>query len=180
MQARPRKAAVFGAGVMGAKIAAHIANAGIEVYLLDIVPEGAVDRDMVAKSAIARMVNASSSPAFTQPAYAERVIPGNVEDHLPLLSEVDWIVEAIIERLDIKQALYRKIDAVRNPDCVLSSNTSTIPLSELTRGMPEGFVRNFLITHFFNPPRAMRLMEIVRGPKTRPEIVSSIGEFIDR
>ncbi|MGH8550011.1 MAG: 3-hydroxyacyl-CoA dehydrogenase NAD-binding domain-containing protein [Methylococcales bacterium] len=175
-----RKAAVIGAGVMGAKIAAHIANAGIQVYLLDVVPQGAEDRDTLARSAIDRLLQLSSFPAFTHPDNAKRVIPGNVEDHLARLKDVDWIVEAIVERLDVKQALYRNIEEIRNPDCIVSSNTSTIPLGDLSRDMPEGFARNFLITHFFNPPRTMRLLEIISGPMTRAEVVGTIRDFIDQ
>ncbi len=175
-----RKAAVIGAGVMGAKIAAHIANAGLQVYLLDMVSESADDRNAIAKSAIDRLLQASSFSAFTHPNRAERVIPGNIDDHMGLLNDVDWIVEAVVERSDVKKGLYKKIEDIRKPDCVLSSNTSTIPLAELTRGMPERFAGNFLITHFFNPPRYMRLLEIISGPMTRPEVTRTIREFIDR
>ncbi len=174
-----KEAAVFGAGVMGAAIAAHLANAGVTVHLLDIVPEGAEDRDTVAKSAVQKMLKTDPAP-FTSKRNAKRVIPGNIEDHLDRLATCDWIVEAVIERLDIKQDLYKKIDAHRKVGSVVSSNTSTIPLAMLVDGMPDSFRQEFLITHFFNPPRYMRLLEIVASEHTRPEAVSAIRAFGDQ
>lgn len=173
-----RKAAVVGAGVMGAGIAAHIANAGVPVLLLDIVPPGAADRDALAKGAIEKMLRADPAP-FMHPKNARLVTPGNVEDHLGLLADVDWIVEAVVERLDVKQGLYRKLEEVRRPGSIVSSNTSTIPLAMLTRGLPDSFAQDFLITHFFNPPRYMRLLELVAGPQTRPDAAAAIAEFCD-
>ena len=171
-----RKVAVIGAGVMGAGIAAHVANAGVPVVLLDIVPKEAVNRNAIAEGAIERLLKADPA-AFMSKAAAKLVTPGNTEDHLDWLSDCDWIVEAVIERLDIKQALYGKIDKVRKKGSVVSSNTSTIPLADLTRGMGEGFARDFLITHFFNPPRYMRLLEIVRGDRPPPAAVQPIPRF---
>jgi 3-hydroxyacyl-CoA dehydrogenase len=173
-----KKVAVIGAGVMGAGIAAHVANAGVPVVLLDIVPKDAVNRNAIAEGAIERMLKADPA-AFMSKAAAKLVTPGNTEDHLDLLSDCDWIVEAVIERLDIKQALYGKIDKVRKQGSVVSSNTSTIPLADLTRGMGEGFARDFLITHFFNPPRYMRLLEIVQGDRTAATAVQTITRFAD-
>lgn len=172
------KVAVIGAGVMGAGIAAHCANAGLTVHLLDIVPEGAADRDAVAQGALERMLKADPPPFMTKRA-ARRITPGNVEDHLERLGECDWIVEAVVERADIKQQLYKRIDAARKPDSIVSSNTSTLPLATLCEGMPDGFKRDFLITHFFNPPRFMRLLEVVAGPDTRPEALRAIDELAD-
>ena len=173
-----RKVAVIGAGVMGAGIAAHVANAGVPVVLLDIVPKEAVNRNAIAEGAIERLLKADPA-AFMSKAAAKLVTPGNTEDHLDWLSDCDWIVEAVIERLDIKQALYGKIDKVRKKGSVVSSNTSTIPLADLTRGMGEGFARDFLITHFFNPPRYMRLLEIVQGDRTAATAVQTITRFAD-
>lgn len=173
-----KKVAVIGAGVMGAGIAAHVANAGVEVLLLDIVPEGAADRNMVAQKAIDKLLKADPA-AFMSKRAAKLVTPGNIEDNLADLSTCDWIVEAVIERLDIKQALYAKIEAARRPGSAVSSNTSTIPLGDLTAGLPESFQRDFLITHFFNPPRYMRLLEIVAGPQTNPETVAAVARFAD-
>jgi 3-hydroxyacyl-CoA dehydrogenase len=173
------KVAVIGAGVMGAGIAAHMANAGVPVVLLDIVPEGAKDRNVVAESALKKLLKAEPA-AFMHKRNAKLVTTGNIEDHMELLADCDWVIEAVIERLDIKQSLYRKIDAVRKPGALVSSNTSTIPLDHLVAEMPESFAGDFLITHFFNPPRYMRLLEIVKGAKTRDEAVSSVQAFCDQ
>jgi len=173
-----RKVAVIGAGVMGAGIAAQVANAGVPVVLLDIVKDGAVNRSAIAEGAVAMMLKADPAP-FMSKAAAKLITRGNTEDHLSLLADCDWIVEAVIERADIKQALYQKIDKVRKAGSVVSSNTSTIPLTTLTAGLPEDFARDFCITHFFNPPRYMRLLEVVQGEKTRPEAVAAVRRFAD-
>ena len=173
------RAAVIGAGVMGAGIAAHLANAGIPVDLLDIVPEGADDRDIVARTALGKLQK-SKPAAFMERRAARLVTPGNIEDHLERLAAADWIVEAVIEKLEVKRALYARIDAVRKPGSLVSSNTSTIPLAALVEGLPERFAGDFLITHFFNPPRYMRLLELVAGPSTRPEALATMRDFADR
>lgn len=172
------RAAVIGAGVMGSGIAAQIANAGTSVVLLDIIPEGAANRNAIAESAVAKLLK-SEPAAFMHPKNARLVTTGNIEDHLDLIADCDWIVEAVIEDLAAKQALYRRLDRVRKPGSVVSSNTSTIPLAQLVETMPTGFQRDFLITHFFNPPRYMRLLEVVAGPATRPEAVAEISRFGD-
>ncbi len=173
-----RQVAVIGAGVMGAGIAAHMANAGVAVLLLDIVPEGAGDRDAIAKAALARMKKAKPAP-FMDGRAMKRVTPGNVEDHLDKLEGCDWIIEAVVERLDIKQALYAKIEKHRRPNSIVSSNTSTLPLDKLVAGLPARFAQDFLITHFFNPPRYMRLLEIVAGKQTGPGAVEAVCAFAD-
>jgi len=173
-----RKATVIGAGVMGAGIAAQFANAGVPVLLLDIVPDGAANRNVLAEGAIAKMLKTEPVP-FMSPRAAKLVTAGNIDDHLAQIAESDWIIEAVVERLDVKQALYKKIDAVRRPGTAVSSNTSTIPLALLTRGLSDGFTRDFLITHFFNPPRYMRLLEIVTGPNTDPQLAEAVGHFAD-
>ncbi len=170
--------AVLGAGVMGAAIAAHIANAGVPVLLLDIVPEGALDRSQIAKGAIDKMLKADPAPFMSRSA-VKLVTPGNLEDDLAKLAGVDWIIEAVIENPKIKSALYAKVDAVRKPGSFVSSNTSTIPLQYLVQGQSDAFRRDFLITHFFNPPRYMRLLELVGGPDTRAEAVAEIAAFCD-
>ncbi|HSM14393.1 MAG TPA: 3-hydroxyacyl-CoA dehydrogenase family protein, partial [Thermoanaerobaculia bacterium] len=172
------KVGVLGAGVMGAGIAAHVATAGLSVVLLDIVPEGAGDRNALAAGAVEKLRKARPAPLMAE-RNARRITPGNLEDHLELLADCDWIVEAVVERLDVKQAVYRRVDAVRKPGSIVSSNTSTIPLAKLTEGLPEGFQRDFLITHFFNPPRYMRLLELVAGERTRPEAVEAVVERLD-
>ncbi len=174
-----QKVAVIGAGVMGAGIAAHMANAGVPVVLLDIVPEGADNRSVIAETAVKKLLKAEPA-AFMHKRNAKLVTTGNIEDHLELLADCDWIIEAVIERLDIKHGLYRQIDAVRKPGSLVSSNTSTIPLEQLVAEMPAGFAEDFLITHFFNPPRYMRLLEIVKGERTRADGVADLQVFCDR
>ncbi len=170
--------AVIGAGVMGAGIAAHIANAGLPVMLLDIVPEGAENRNDVAEGAIDRLLKTDPAPLMHK-RNAKRITPGNIEDHLDRLSDCDWIIEAIVERADIKRALFEKLEAVRKDGSIVSSNTSTIPLATLTGGMPDRFRADFLITHFFNPPRYMRLLELISGPESRPDAIESLRIFMD-
>lgn len=178
METTIKKVAVIGAGVMGAGIAAHVANAGVPVVLLDIVPAGATNRNVIAETAVEKMLKADPAP-FMSKRCARLITTGNIEDHLDLLADCDWIVEAVIERLDIKQDLYKKVDAVRKAGSVVSSNTSTIPLDQLTDGLPDAFKADFCITHFFNPPRYMRLLEIVQGPQTRADAISAVSAFAD-
>ena len=173
-----KKVGVIGAGVMGAGIAAQVANAGVPVVLLDIVPAGANDRSSVARGAVAKMLKTDPAP-FMSTRAAKLVETGNIEDDLGRMAECDWIIEVIVERPDIKQELYRKLEAVRRPGTAISSNTSTIPLRVLTEGMSEQFERDFLITHFFNPPRYMRLLEVVPGPHSDPATVQAVSEFAD-
>ncbi len=173
-----RKVGVIGAGVMGAGIAAQVANAGVPVVLLDIVPPGANDRSAVASGAVTKMLKTDPAP-FMSTRAAKLVETGNIEDDLGRMAECDWIIEVIVERPDIKQQLYRKLEAVRRPGTAISSNTSTIPLRVLTEGMSEQFQRDFLITHFFNPPRYMRLLEVVPGPHSDPATVQAVSEFAD-
>ena len=173
-----RKAAVIGAGTMGAGIASHLANAGVPVILLDLAGDGPDGRDAMAHRAVERQLGASP-PAFMHPDNARLITPGNIEDHLASIADADWIAEAVVERLDVKRALYASIEAVRAPGSIVSSNTSTIPLAMLTGGMPESLRRDFCITHFFNPVRYMRLLELVRGPDTRDEVIETLANFCD-
>ncbi|MDH3475829.1 MAG: 3-hydroxyacyl-CoA dehydrogenase NAD-binding domain-containing protein [Rhodospirillales bacterium] len=176
-------AAVIGAGVMGAGIAAHLANAGVPVLLLDIVPDGAPasgpERNALAEGAVKKMLKADPAPFMTKRA-ARLVTPGNLEDDLDKLAAVDWIVEVVVEDLKIKRDLYRQVEAVRKDGSLVSSNTSTLPLARLVQGLGERFEHDFLITHFFNPPRYMRLLELVAGEKTRPEALEAMSDFADR
>ncbi|TAJ83116.1 3-hydroxyacyl-CoA dehydrogenase/enoyl-CoA hydratase family protein [bacterium] len=174
-----KKAAVLGAGVMGSAIAAHLANAGVSVMLMDIVPKGAKNRNAIAVGALEKLLR-TEPPAFMHKKAANLITPANIEDHLDLLSGVDWIIEAIVEDLKTKRDLYQRIEKLRKDGSVVSSNTSTLPLAKLVEGLPERFARDFLITHFFNPPRYIRLLELVAGPGTRPEAVQAIREFADR
>jgi len=172
-------AAVVGAGVMGAGIAAHLANAGVPVLLLDIVPEGDQDRNALAAGAVAKMLKADPAPFMTKRA-ARLITPGNLEDDLDKLAGVDWIVEVILEDIELKRDLYKRIEKVRKKGSVVSSNTSTLPLAKLVEGQSASFAQDFLITHFFNPPRYMRLLELVAGDKTRPAVLEGLRDFADR
>jgi 3-hydroxyacyl-CoA dehydrogenase len=166
-----RRIGVVGAGLMGSGIAAQAANAGAEVVLLDLVPGGAA-------AAVARMLKAVPSP-FMHPGFACRVTAGDLGTELGLLGDCDWIIEAIVERVEAKRELYAALETVRKPGSAVSSNTSTIPLAALVDGLPARFAEDFLITHFFNPPRHMRLLEMVTGPATRPEAVQAVERFAD-
>ena len=178
MMSGVQKICVIGAGTMGAGIAAQAANAGVPVLLLDI-PAKDGDRSAIAKAAVARMLKTEPA-AFMSKSAAKLVETGNIEDDLPRVAECDWVIEAIIERLDLKQALYAKLEALVRPGTAVSSNTSTIPLAHLIEGRTPEFRRNFLITHFFNPPRYMRLLEVVSGPETAPDLAHRISDFADR
>ena len=173
-----RRAAVIGAGTMGSGIASHLANAGVEVLLLDVAAAGA-NRDAVATTALERM-RSQSPPPLMHPDYAARITTGNVEDHLHRVRDCDWIVEAVVERIDVKRHLYDALDRVRRPGSIVSSNTSTLPLALLTERMSHTMRSEFCITHFFNPVRFMRLLELVRGPDTRPEVIEALARFCDR
>jgi len=173
-----QKVCVIGAGVMGAGIAAQVANAGVPVLLLDIVRDPA-NRNAVAEGAIAKMLKTDPAP-FMSTRAAKLVEPGNIEDDLARVAECDWIIEAVIERLDIKRDLYAKLEGVRRPGTAISSNTSTIPLDTLVDGRADAFKRDFLITHFFNPPRYMRLLEIVTGKATDAAVAAQVEAFADR
>ncbi len=172
------KVGVIGAGVMGAGIAAHISNAGVPVVLLDVASKDSDDRSAVASGAVRRLLKTEPA-AFMHRRNAKLVTTGNIEDDLGLLADADWVVEAIVERVDIKRGLYERLAEVCASECIVSSNTSTIPLSHLVDGMPKKFTRNFLITHFFNPPRYMRLLEIVAGQATAKAAVERVREFCD-
>ena len=173
-----KKVAVIGAGTMGSGIASHVTNAGYPVVLLDIVPDGTSERNLVADTAIERLTK-SAPPAFMDKRNTGLVTTGNIEDDMYLLADADWIAEAVVERLDVKQTLYEKIDAVRKPGAMVSSNTSTIPLARLTERMSKGMKGDFCITHFFNPVRYMRLLELVSGPDTRSEVIDRLSHFCD-
>ncbi len=187
------KVAVLGSGVMGSAIAAHLANAGIPSYLLDIVPkeltaeETAKGLSLASPAVRNRIVNAglesakkARPAAFYSPDFAKLITIGNFDDNLGWLKEADWIIEVVIERLDIKQQLLKKVDAVRKPGTIVSSNTSGIPINQIKEGLSEDFRKHFLGTHFFNPPRYMRLLEIIPTAETLPEVVQTMAEFGER
>lgn len=172
------KAAVIGAGVMGAGIAAHMANAGMTVVLLDVVPDGAEDRSVIAKSAVERLAKARPA-ALAAPECAALITPGNLADHLDLLADAEWVVEAVVENLAIKRDVLERV-ARAAPNAAVCSNTSTLPLAALTEGLPSFIASRLLITHFFNPPRQMKLVELVSGPATSPVTTAKIAAALDR
>jgi 3-hydroxyacyl-CoA dehydrogenase len=174
------KVAVLGAGTMGARIAAHFANAGIPAYLLDIVPPNA-DSSTRNKFALAGLEAAlkSKPAAFFEPSLANLITIGNFEDDLRKLSEVDWIIEAVVENLAIKRDLLRKVEAVRQPGTIITSNTSGLPVAKIAEGFSDDFRRCWFGTHFFNPPRYMRLLEIIPTPETDHALLESVARFAD-
>ena len=188
-----KKAGVIGAGVMGATIAAQLANVGIKTILLDIVPPKLTDEDkkkgltedsQVFRNKFGRNgleTALKSKPAsFYIPENAKLITIGNLEDNLSWLTEVDWIIEVVVERLDIKQKVFEKIESVLSPGTLVTSNTSGIPAAAMCEGRSEVFRKHFAITHFFNPPRYMKLLEIVPGPETLPETMEVLDETCER
>ncbi|GHO53923.1 3-hydroxyacyl-CoA dehydrogenase/enoyl-CoA hydratase family protein [Ktedonobacter robiniae] len=173
---RIRKVGVIGAGVMGAAIAAHLSNVGIPSLLLDIVPPDAKDRSIVARTGLEKALKARPAAFYTKRG-AQLVTVGNIEDDLQALAEVDWVIEAVVERLDIKHSLYERLEKVLAPHTIISSNTSGLPAHQLIEGRGPEFRRNFLITHFFNPVRYMPLLELVPTPDTDPALLPFMREF---
>ncbi len=164
---------------MGARIAAHFANAGIPALLLDIVIPDQADRNLAAKKGLDSAIRQKPAGFFVDSG-AALVTCGNFDDDLARLASCDWIIEAVTENLDIKRSLWSKVDAVRNPAAILSTNTSGIPLAKITEGFPGAFRRQFLGTHFFNPPRYLHLCEVIPMPDSDPDIVSFVSGFCDR
>lgn len=188
-----RKVAVLGSGVMGSQIAAHIANAGIPCLLLDMVPleltpeEQAKGLTIAAPQVRNRIVNAgwefarkNKPAALFSPELADLVTLGNFADDLARIKDCDWVIEAIVEKLEIKQSLYERVEPHLKPAAVISSNTSGIPLTALATGRSANFRKRFLGTHFFNPPRYLHLMEIITQPDTDPEVTKIMADFTDR
>jgi 3-hydroxyacyl-CoA dehydrogenase len=177
---RIHKVAVLGAGTMGARIAAHFANAGVPSYLLDIVP---ADADGPARNKIAAAgldaAKKSKPAAFMEPSLAKLVTVGNFEDDLKKLADVDWIIEAVIENLDLKRALLRKVEAVRKPGTIVTTNTSGLPVGKIAEGFSDDFRRSWFGTHFFNPPRYMRLLELIPTPETDRGLMDAVSHFCD-
>ena len=176
------KVAVLGAGTMGSRIAAHLANAGVRSYLLDIVPpDAAADAPASVRNRFAESgldaARKSKPAAFMEPGLARLVTTGNFEDHLALLAECDWIIEAVVENLDLKRALLRKVEAVRKPGTIITTNTSGLPVHSIAAGFSAEFRRSWFGTHFFNPPRYMRLLEIIPTPDTDPAAIEAIAQF---
>jgi 3-hydroxyacyl-CoA dehydrogenase len=180
MQKRIDKVAVLGAGTMGARISAHLANAGVPSYLFDIVPPDADGPARNKFAAAGKEAAVKSRPAaFFKPSLDCLITIGNFEDDLQKLSEVDWIIEAVIEDLDLKRELLRKVDAVRKPGTIITTNTSGLPVAKIAEDFSEDFRRCWFGTHFFNPPRYMRLLEVIPTPDSDPSAMKTIADFCD-
>ncbi|MGO9318284.1 MAG: 3-hydroxyacyl-CoA dehydrogenase NAD-binding domain-containing protein [Terracidiphilus sp.] len=173
-----RRAAVLGAGTMGSRIAAHLANAGIPTLLLDLVPAGDGDRGRLAKAAIAALAKAKPA-ALYEPALAALITPGNFDDDLPRLAECNWVIEAVAENLAIKTDLLNRVVPHLAPQALLTTNTSGLPIKQIAASLASHRDR-FFGTHFFNPPRYMRLLEVIPAPETDPAVVASFTAFADR
>ncbi|SDS47901.1 3-hydroxyacyl-CoA dehydrogenase [Gillisia sp. Hel1_33_143] len=190
MKRRINKVAVIGSGIMGSGIACHFANIGVEVLLLDIVPrelnekekkkgltlEDKVVRNRIVNEDLQTALKSKPSPIYNQ-AFASRIKTGNLEDDISKVSEVDWIIEVVVERLDIKKQVFDNLEKHRKPGTLITSNTSGIPIKFMSEGRSEDFQKHFCGTHFFNPPRYLRLFEIIPGPKTDPEVLSFLNEY---
>jgi 3-hydroxyacyl-CoA dehydrogenase len=181
MTLRIQKTVVLGAGTMGARIAAHFANAGLPCLLLDIVAKGAgaAERNKLVLAGL-EAAKKSRPAAFFTPALASKISTGNFEDDLLRIADADWIIEVVAENLDIKRGLLAKVTQFRKPGSIVTTNTSGLPVHLIAEGLPEEFQRHWAGTHFFNPPRYMKLVEVIPGPKTSPETLSTLADFCDR
>jgi 3-hydroxyacyl-CoA dehydrogenase len=181
---RINKVAILGAGTMGARIAAHFANAGVPGYLLDIVPgdvtpgANAAARNKIAAAGL-EAAKKSKPAAFMDPSLARFVTVGNFDDDLKKLAEVDWIIEAVVENLDIKRTLLRKVEAIRKPGTIVTTNTSGLPVGKISEGFSDDFRRAWFGTHFFNPPRYMRLLELIPTPEADRAAIDAVSHFCD-
>ncbi|MFP4229297.1 MAG: 3-hydroxyacyl-CoA dehydrogenase NAD-binding domain-containing protein, partial [Salinivenus sp.] len=171
-----RTAAVLGAGTMGAQIAAHLANAGLEVHLLDIASDDGDDPNAVVRKGFEQARKASPDPFFADEA-ADRIYLGNFEDDFERVGAVDWVVEAVVERMDIKHNVHARIEEHVADGAVISTNTSGLPIHEITEGRSKDFKRRFLGTHFYNPPRYLKLLELVPTDATDPEVTERVAQF---
>jgi 3-hydroxyacyl-CoA dehydrogenase len=192
MKKRIEKVAVLGAGTMGARIAAHVANAGIPCFLLDIVPaelnadekrkgltlESPAVRNRIVLAGL-EAAKKSRPAAFFTPETARLVTPGNLEDNLAWCGQADWIIEAVAENLEIKRKLFERVEGVRKPGTIVTSNTSGLPIHLIAEGRSEDFQQHWAGTHFFNPPRYMKLVELIPGPKTLPGVLATLDEICD-
>lgn len=183
MTRRIKKVAIIGSGIMGSGIACHFANIGVEVLLLDIVPreltdkekakgltlEDKVVRNRLVNDALTASLKSKPSPIYNQK-FANRITTGNLEDDIAKVADVDWIMEVVVERLDIKKIVFEKLEKYRTPGTIISSNTSGIPIKFMNEGRSEDFQKHFAVTHFFNPPRYLKLFEVVPGPDCKQEV----------
>ena len=193
MTRRIKKVAIVGSGIMGSGIASHFANIGVEVLLLDIIPrelnekekakglslKDSVVRNRLVNEALKTSLKSKPSPIYSQK-FADRITTGNIEDDLHKIKDVDWIMEVVVERLDIKQQVFEKIEKYRTPGTLITSNTSGIPIKFMNEGRSEDFQKHFAVTHFFNPPRYLKLFEVVPGPKCNQEVTDFLMMYGDK
>jgi 3-hydroxyacyl-CoA dehydrogenase len=176
---------VLGAGTMGSRIAAHLANAGLPCILLDMVHPGlpagapAAERNKIVRAGL-DAAKKSKPAAFFTAALAERVSVGNFEDDLARCAEADWIIEVVAENLEIKRKLLTRVAQYRKPGAIVTTNTSGLPVHLIAEGMSEEFQEHWAGTHFFNPPRYLKLVEVIPGPKTSSDVIETLREFCDR
>jgi 3-hydroxyacyl-CoA dehydrogenase len=179
-----KKVAVLGSGVMGSRIACHFAGVGLQVLLLDIVAKEAVEstkakeRNKIVDDSLAAAIKSNPSPVYTKDV-VKRISTGNFTDNMKDIASYDWVIEVVVERLDIKQQVFTEVEKYRKPGTLITSNTSGIPIHMMTEGRSEDFKKHFCGTHFFNPPRYLRLLEIIPTPHTDPEIVSFLMNYGD-
>jgi len=186
MSRKIKKVAVLGSGVMGSRIACHFANIGVEVLLLDIVPRDLAEdqksnpaaRNKIVNDALTFALKSKPSPIYDK-SFAKLIKTGNFEDDMSKISDVDWIIEVVVERLDIKKIVFEQVEKYRKPGTLITSNTSGIPMHMMSEGRSEDFQKHFCGTHFFNPPRYLRLLEIIPGPSTDPEIIDFLMHYGD-
>lgn len=185
MNRRIKKVAVLGSGIMGSRIACHFANIGAEVLLLDIVPNDAKEstdtklRNKLVNDSLQTALKSNPSPIYSK-SFAGRIATGNFDDDMPKLKDMDWIIEVVVERLDIKQIVFANVEKYRKPGTLISSNTSGIPIHMMLDGRSDDFKKHFCGTHFFNPPRYLKLLEIIPTPETSPEVVDFLIDYGSR
>ena len=190
MNRRIKKVAIIGSGIMGSGIACHFANIGVEVLLLDIVPrelnekekakgltlENKLVRNRIVNNALANSLKSKPSPIYNKK-FVDRISTGNLEDDLHLIKGVDWVMEVVVERLDIKKSVFEQIEKYRTPGTLVTSNTSGIPIKFMNEGRSDDFQQHFAVTHFFNPPRYLKLFEVVPGPKCKQEVTNFLLSY---
>lgn len=187
---RIKKVAVIGSGIMGSGIACHFANIGVDVLLLDIVPrelndvekakgltlEDKVVRNRLVNNSLKGALKSKPSPIYNQK-FASRISTGNLEDDIAKVKDVDWIIEVVVERLDIKKMVFENLEKHRTPGTLITSNTSGIPIKFMSEGRSEDFQKHFCGTHFFNPARYLKLFEIIPGPKTSQDVLDFLNGY---